>query len=108
MEDTHVVIDDLDKALKKIQQESSTTANTTKNESKSENSNSGESHISSGPTENNLSDNNTPNHSSSTPKPATSFYAVYDGHGGVHAATMCEDIFHKNLISTEEFRNNNF
>eukprot|EP00027_Filamoeba_sp_ATCC50430_P014235 CAMPEP_0168564608 /NCGR_PEP_ID=MMETSP0413-20121227/13343_1 /TAXON_ID=136452 /ORGANISM="Filamoeba nolandi, Strain NC-AS-23-1" /LENGTH=600 /DNA_ID=CAMNT_0008596305 /DNA_START=47 /DNA_END=1846 /DNA_ORIENTATION=- len=107
MEDTHVVIDDLDKFLKKIQQENSTTEteNPTKNEIESENSNNGETKsTSSVSTDNN---NSATNHINNKQRPAISFYAVYDGHGGVQAANMCEDIFHKNLIATEEFQNNN-
>lgn len=106
MEDTHVVIDDLDKVLKKIQQQNfAEPENPTKSDSESENINNGEAKTA--PSESTDNNNTATKHTDNKQRPAISFYAVYDGHGGVQAANMCEEIFHKNLISTEEFHSNN-
>lgn len=36
------------------------------------------------------------------------FYAVYDGHGGSETSNICSQLLHKNLITCEEFAQNNF
>lgn len=36
------------------------------------------------------------------------FYAVYDGHGGSATSTICSQYLHKNLITCQEFNENNF
>eukprot|EP01116_Phalansterium_solitarium_P015173 TRINITY_DN3337_c0_g1_i1.p1 TRINITY_DN3337_c0_g1~~TRINITY_DN3337_c0_g1_i1.p1 ORF type:complete len:517 (-),score=136.78 TRINITY_DN3337_c0_g1_i1:11-1561(-) len=38
---------------------------------------------------------------------ACSFYAVYDGHGGVEAAVMCEQLLHTSIVEDPEFASGN-
>lgn len=35
--------------------------------------------------------------------PRTSYYGVYDGHGGTHAADMTADLLHRNILSHPSF-----